>query len=297
MTDEHKHCACDYVVDLTAQLDNETLNQLFTQAIEHVINDVKINWVFKELQDVSDYSHSDIELVSDGKVTLVKVWLAKQVIAETRVNKFLNKKETGELKTLAKVYINQKRHVSLSSTDQLTGVLNRQAFNEKIKLHCRPNEFKEKRQFQSKKCLALLDIDHFKRINDKFGHLIGDEVLVILGQKLNLAFRDDDLCFRYGGEEFAIILTNVNLELSMTIFERFRKSIEHHVFPQVGQITVSIGVADYHEFVQPSELISQADRALYYAKDHGRNQVHNYQALVAKGLLAADEAGSDIEFL
>ncbi len=297
MTDEHKHCACDYVVDLTAQLDNETLNQLFTQAIEHVICDVNVVWEFKELQDVRDYSHSDIKLISNGNSTHIEVWLAEQIIAKSNIEKHLSKRECEELKTLANVYINQKRHVSLSSVDQLTGVLNRQSFNEKIKLHCRPNEFQEKRKYHSEKCLALLDIDYFKKINDNFGHLIGDEVLVILGQKLNLAFRDDDLCFRYGGEEFAVILTNVNMTQAMDIFERFRKSIEAHKFPQVGQVTISIGVADYSEFIQPSGLISKADKALYYAKDHGRNQTHSYQALVDKGLLAAEKAGSDIEFL
>ena len=79
--------------------------------------------------------------------------------------------------------------------------------------------------------------------------------------------------------------------------DRFRESIKVHVFPQVGQVTVSIGIAHYETFNQPSELIGKADKTLYYAKDNGRDKVFSYQNLIKKGLMKPEGTGSDIEFL
>jgi len=297
MTKHKKNCACDYVVELTAQLDNEKLNSLFSESLESVVLDATFDWEFPAIKDVKDFNHSSINLKQDHNNTKIEIMLGGQPITQCIVNRQLSQKENAELHTLASVYINQKRHVSLCSIDQLTGVLNRQAFNEKIKLHCRPSQYDNRRQNIHEKCLALLDIDHFKQVNDNFGHLIGDEVLVVLGQKLNQAFRDNDLCFRYGGEEFAVILSDVDMKQAISVFDRFRSSIKQHNFPQVGQITISIGIAQYVAFNQPSELIGKADKALYYAKDHGRDQVFSYQDLIDKGLIEPEDSGSDIEFL
>jgi len=294
---DNKKCACDYVVELTAQLDDIKLNRLFKDSLEFLIIDADFNWEFPVLKDIKDFNHSAINVKQDNSNTRVEILLGGQIIAFFTIHKKLSDKESSELNTLAKVFINQKRHVSLSSIDQLTSVLNRQAFNEKIKQHCRPNKHKNRRKKNNEKCLALLDIDHFKQVNDNFGHLIGDEVLVVLGQKLNQAFRDDDLTFRYGGEEFAIILSDVDIKQAICILDRFRESIKAHVFPQVGQVTISIGLAHYEPYNQPSELIGKADNALYFAKDNGRDQVASYQCLISEGLIQPEEKGSDIEFL
>jgi diguanylate cyclase (GGDEF)-like protein len=296
MSNQQK-CACDYVVDLTAQLDNAKLNQVFKKSLELLIVDTEFKWELPSLKDIRESNHSAVNIRHKSDSAKIEIFLGNQVIANCSINKVLSVKEKTQLNMLANVFINQKRHVSLSSIDQLTGVLNRQAFNEKIKLHCQPNKFQNRREINREKCLALLDIDLFKNVNDNFGHLIGDEVLVVLGQKLNHAFRDDDLTFRYGGEEFAIILSDVNIEQAIDVLDRFRKTINEHVFPQLGRISISIGIAHYEPYNQPSELIGKADKALYYAKDNGRNKVFSYQNLVKQGRLKPEKMGSDIEFL
>ncbi|MDH5649220.1 MAG: GGDEF domain-containing protein, partial [Gammaproteobacteria bacterium] len=145
-------------------------------------------------------------------------------------------------------------------------------------------------------CLALVDVDRFKSVNDELGHLYGDEVLVHLSQIMNRSFRYYDLVCRYGGEEFAILLRDVDLAQAMEVLERFRVTVENYHFPQVGNKTVSIGVVQ----VEPGEImpaiIDKADKALYYSKTHGRNQMHAYEKLVASGELAPRESKSgDVE--
>ncbi len=150
MSDNNK-CACDYVVDLTAQLDDVKLNRLFKDSLEFLIEDARFSWEFPVLKDIKDFNHSALNIKQDNNNTKVEILLGGQAIAYCIIDKILSDKENSELNTLAKVFINQKRHVSLSSIDQLTSVLNRQAFNEKIKLHCRPNEYKNRRKKNQEK--------------------------------------------------------------------------------------------------------------------------------------------------
>jgi diguanylate cyclase (GGDEF)-like protein len=144
-------------------------------------------------------------------------------------------------------------------------------------------------------CLAVLDIDHFKRVNDTYGHLMGDEVLLHFAQCMNHTFRDYDLLFRVGGEEFVVVLRNVDADRAHAVMERFRKVVETHYFPQVGQITASIGVTFIGPHDLPGLVIDRADQALYYVKQHGRNQVAFYEHLVAQGALQQKQVESDIE--
>ena len=126
---DSKNCACDYVVDLTAQLDDVKLNRIFKQSLEFLIIDAEFNWEFPVLKDIKEFNHSAINIRQDKANTKIEILLGGQPIAYCIIDKILSEKENSELQTLAKVFINQKRHVSLSSIDQLTGVLNRQAFN------------------------------------------------------------------------------------------------------------------------------------------------------------------------
>ncbi|HKY91437.1 MAG TPA: GGDEF domain-containing protein [Nevskiaceae bacterium] len=120
--------------------------------------------------------------------------------------------------------------------------------------------------------LALFDVDHFKRINDHYGHLYGDEVLLLLSRITRACFRGEDRCFRYGGEEFAVLLARNDEAGTMIALERLRQRIEAHVFPQVGKVTVSIGAASLIPGTAASVAIDRADRALYDAKRGGRNR-------------------------
>lgn len=129
----------------------------------------------------------------------------------------------------------------------------------------------------------MLDIDHFKAVNDTFGHLYGDEVILLISQRMKECFRNSDLLFRFGGEEFVVVLEPVPAEQAYTILNNFSKKISDHSFPQVGTVTISIGYAMIRERDYPPTILDLADKALYYAKEHSRNCVYNYESLVADG--------------
>jgi diguanylate cyclase (GGDEF)-like protein len=146
------------------------------------------------------------------------------------------------------------------------------------------------------RAIGLVDIDHFKSINDRFGHLYGDEVLLLLARIMRNNFRVTDQLFRFGGEEFVIALDWTQADHVAAVFERFRIAVERHVFPQIGQVTVSIGVTVLNPFDAPAAAIERADQALYYAKNNGRNRVLQHEALVASGALTEREREADVEF-
>ncbi len=145
--------------------------------------------------------------------------------------------------------------------------------------------------------LAVLDIDHFKRVNDNFGHLIGDEVLLLMARLMRANFRFHDQLYRFGGEEFVILMRCVEASEAKAALERLRTRVENHSFPQVGKITVSIGFSALISNDTPSGSFGRADKAVYYAKSHGRNQVCSYQELVVSGELVeavAEEMDVDL---
>lgn len=145
--------------------------------------------------------------------------------------------------------------------------------------------------------LALLDIDHFKQVNDNFGHLIGDEVLLLLARQMRANFRFHDQLYRFGGEEFVVLMRCITQEDAQSALDRLRKKVEAFDFPQVGRITISIGFTGLSHHDTPAQAFGRSDKALYYAKQHGRNQVCSYQRLVDQGLLqeqTADEMEVDL---
>lgn len=144
--------------------------------------------------------------------------------------------------------------------------------------------------------LGVMDIDRFKSINDRFGHLIGDEVLILLANLMRESFRVQDKLFRFGGEEFVALLRPAVFSHAQATFERFRARVESFAFPQVGRVTVSIGFTRIRVGDTPSQILDSADDALYWAKEHGRNQCHAYESLVEAGHLQRHAApAADIE--
>src|SRR5450830_297876 len=131
--------------------------------------------------------------------------------------------------------------------------------------------------------LAMIDIDHFKRVNDNYGHLIGDEVLLLLARLMRASFRFHDQLYRFGGEEFVVLMRCNGESEAADALTRFRTTTEEYLFPQVGHITVSIGFSEVKTGDTPSGAFERADKAVYYAKEHGRNQVSSYAALIARG--------------
>jgi diguanylate cyclase (GGDEF)-like protein len=131
----------------------------------------------------------------------------------------------------------------------------------------------------------VVDIDHFKKINDNYGHLFGDEVLLRVADLMRQSFRNHDKLFRFGGEEFVVMLRNVGEDNVQTIFDRFRVAVEDHDFPRVGQVRCSVGYSRIDPRLSPAELLGRADEALYYSKEHGRNQVNGFDELIMSGKL------------
>jgi len=131
----------------------------------------------------------------------------------------------------------------------------------------------------------MIDIDHFKRVNDTYGHLIGDEVLLLLARLMRTCFRFHDQLYRFGGEEFVVLMRCKNEVDAGHALERLRKNTENHLFPQVGHITISIGFSEVRTGDTPSGAFERADKAVYHAKASGRNRVCSHAALVVEGIL------------
>lgn len=121
--------------------------------------------------------------------------------------------------------------------------------------------------------LLLIDIDHFKAINDTHGHLVGDDILRELTQSMENSLRPEDIIGRWGGEEFLVIANGAELETAEMLAQRIREGVIQHNFTTVGRVTVSIGVAQFHPDKSISHTFSTADKALYKAKNAGRNRV------------------------
>ncbi len=194
--------------------------------------------------------------------------------------------EEEYLQFLFHFYCHQLQMLQGTYRDALTGLYNRRAFNEKVNQLLDHNHNFQRRAINfTPSVFVMLDIDHFKSINDRMGHLFGDEVLLILAQLMTDSFRENDLLFRYGGEEFAMVLMDISPEQAQQSLDRFREKIAAHEFPEIEQVTVSIGYTEFDQSLSLEELINQADNALYYAKASSRNAVHGYQQLSAQGLV------------
>jgi diguanylate cyclase (GGDEF)-like protein len=161
----------------------------------------------------------------------------------------------------------------LATLDVLTGVFNRRVLLERLEL-----ELRRCRRYGSRLCVLLLDLDHFKRINDTYGHLAGDAVLVSLGRILRTRVRGTDMAGRYGGEEFCVLLPETDLEAGRELAERLRQCVAAETFTAGGgttfRVTCSLGVSRFENPNQKvSDLLQAADEALYRAKQQGRDRV------------------------
>jgi diguanylate cyclase (GGDEF)-like protein len=180
--------------------------------------------------------------------------------------------------------------------DTLTGLLNRKTFESQFrKLSQRHSGFSPSAPLAEPSWLALIDIDHFKSINDSHGHLYGDEILLLISQLMKRNFRGADQLFRFGGEEFLIVLDRATQAGAHIAFERLRASVEAYAFPQVGRVTISLGYTQIDPQDVPTTCVERADAALYYAKNHGRNNVRYYEGLIEAGELTAKADSQDVE--
>lgn len=151
--------------------------------------------------------------------------------------------------------------------DSLTKAANRALYSRILEKEC--ERASKKPQYLS---LLMFDIDHFKEINDTYGHSVGDYVLRKAARVVQKNVRKDDVLARIGGEEFAVIAPNTSVQEAVMLGEKLRKVIEETPMGKAGSITVSVGVAEFKQGDSPSTLFERADAALYKAKEHGRNQ-------------------------
>jgi len=168
----------------------------------------------------------------------------------------------------------QAKMAEMSTVDELTKLHNRRYFIEALE-----GEFERASRYEIEMALIMVDLDHFKKINDTYGHPSGDMVLSKIGGILKKHVRRNDIACRYGGEEFAVILSNVSRENIYAAYDRFREMVSEHLFEYESNqfhITVSIGIAFSNNAESANDLLSQADQALYQAKDTGRNKTVTY---------------------
>ncbi len=203
--------------------------------------------------------------------------VASDIIAETR-NMVDQAKQfestlmdtTQEIEQLKDELYNARRQATI---DALTGLNNRRGFDQALE-----EAIDASNEGEGGFCLLMIDIDHFKNINDTHGHLVGDKVLVGVAKMLHKFMRGNDFLARYGGEEFAVLLRDTPITGAFSVAENLRKGIEKlrlkHVKTgqQIGQVTISLGVACHRSSESADDLVGRCDKALYRAKNLGRNR-------------------------
>ncbi len=248
--------------------------------------------IVSTLQDVTDLMNSvkgsttsftgTLQDTTDKLITVTSpadiAALVKIVTQETNKMIEYNQDLEGRLTSSSEIMIDLKNDMERirreAVTDGLTGLANRKAFDEQINRITR-----ETKRDGGVFSLIIIDIDYFKKFNDQYGHQIGDQVLRLVALTLVNEVKGQDMAARYGGEEFCIILPGTNSNAAKFVAENLRKAVEckeiinRSTGDNLGQITVSLGVAEFYKEDTPEDLIRRADRALYKSKDNGRNQL------------------------
>ena len=199
--------------------------------------------------------------------------------------------------SILRIYRNFHALLDYGERDMLTGLLNRKSFDDAFlkaladtaatgDTSASDLDDGRRRREPARHYLGVIDIDHFKSVNDRFGHLIGDEVLLLLARLMRGSFRYRDQLYRFGGEEFVSLVRCPDDASALRVFERLRANTETYPFPQVGRITVSVGFTELRLTDTPASAFERADRAVYFAKANGRNQVRSHRVLVERGDLA-----------
>ncbi len=219
--------------------------------------------------------------------------------------------------SILRIYRNFQALLDYSERDTLTGLLNRKTFDDvfcKLALAsvsaqgddadadadsavASAGDNAERRTLPVPRphFIGVIDIDRFKRVNDTHGHLIGDEVLLLLSRLMRSVFRFDDRLYRFGGEEFVVLMRCGNEQEAGLAFERLRVAVQGYDFPLVGTINVSVGFTQIRDGDTPSSAFERADRAVYWVKAHGRNQVRNHGDLMSSGELIDASKVGDVE--
>ena len=225
----------------------------------------KFDKTFNEQIDVIKAAENMSDILSAKDVVLGQVKNFQPQIDAMRKELEESKRTTSKLSQLLK------QVESKAMIDPLTQVFNRGTYNMEI-----AQMIKEFKRYKNPAALIIIDIDHFKISNDDYGHKVGDAVLVLVASVIKGAVRDTDMVFRYGGEEFVVLLDNLDLKNALTVAEKVRAQIEsHHLTNKANvlNITVSIGLSCFKEGDIETSIFERADKALYQGKQNGRNRV------------------------
>jgi diguanylate cyclase (GGDEF)-like protein len=225
-------------------------------------------------------------------------------VLELRTAAALDEAQSRLVGSLLRFYRNLQGLLDYGERDTLTGLLNRktfeEAFHRSVYAATAPaaaadDGQRRQRDRQGTAWLGIIDIDHFKAVNDTHGHLIGDEVLLMLARLMRSSFRYNDQLFRFGGEEFVVMMRCGDAACAVAAFERLRSNVQAFSFPRVGRITVSVGFTEVRGNDTPAAAFERADKAVYHAKAHGRNQVAHHADLVRQGQVVESERSGDVE--
>ncbi|WP_165840015.1 transporter substrate-binding domain-containing protein [Motiliproteus coralliicola] len=245
---------------------DQLLRAIFDKAINQLTpddhHDIVNHWISFKYQKGIDWRMTLASLLS------VVILFSAILVWYGRINRKL--REEVQLRQRA-----ENQALLLANTDQLTGLLNRHASESLLN-----QEMARRRRANSPVCILLLDIDHFKSVNDHFGHRVGDEVLKLLSQRLVPLMRETDHLVRWGGEEFLILASDTPLERAVHLAEKLRRAVEAIHTDELPRFTVSIGVAEFELGQNFNQWYETADKALYQAKASGRNRVHPDRAEV-----------------
>ncbi|WP_375748874.1 GGDEF domain-containing protein [Vibrio sp. HN007] len=249
--------------------------------------EILINEVFQSMKDTMEDTSSFESMINKSFETLENIdregitfdevmGMLKDFVAETREIRESTHNFNSQLNTASKEIANLKKQLEEVQKDalydSLSSLLNRGAFDKDIASFCNTEE-------SQPLCLILVDIDRFKDLNDKYGHVFGDMVIKAIARRLQINCRDGIAAYRYGGEEFALLVPNKSLRIARQFAEQVRRSIEKITVKDkrtgeaVGNISASFGVAEYKPGESPISLIDNADQQLYKAKSLGRNRV------------------------
>lgn len=294
------------IVDITDVIETKSRLQLLSQAVEQMdemvrITDIEGNIIYVNPATTKTTQYSEEEILGNtsrlfqsgkhSKEFYAKLW-DTILSGHTYKNILINKKKDGALfydekiisplkneKGDIRYFVSTSRDISdritlenelkqLATQDALTGIYNRYKINAKIE-----EEIKRADRYEESFGLVMFDIDHFKKVNDTYGHDVGDYVLQELSRVILSNIRETDSFGRWGGEEFMLLLPHTPKEEIVEIAEKLRQKVQEHPFEHVKQITISIGATLYKRNEGIAKLIKRADIALYEAKSHGRNQV------------------------
>jgi diguanylate cyclase len=287
--------AVDAILESAKPITDQICDNLYHQFLSDYKNEDRIRQAGEQLQDTLssvsdsiiavkntsfDYSQAleEVKIKFENADPAEVQRLIRETSDKTKIMLDENRKLEEQLKQSTAIMEDLKRDLEFvrreAITDGLTGLSNRKSFDAEIQ------RFVAEAKAENKIfTLIMVDIDHFKQFNDKFGHQVGDQVLKLVARTLKDGLKGRDFAARYGGEEFAILLPETPKDGGVAVGNSLRKSlaskdvVNRSTGTVLGRITMSMGVAEYAPDIDADDLIEKADKALYTAKNVGRNQV------------------------